>query len=189
MYRVECRCTMLRQILCAEQLRFAIAHGHATVKHVSFRASGTAFPKELVSQSHLERRFLRHTPTMSATSEHQHTNRLAKEQSPYLLQHQYNPVRCLSAIAHCTRTNALHPSVQYHVAALLCNLHWLVLASHGQLSQAPCLQVDWYPWGQEAFDKAKKEDKPIFLSVGYSTCHWCAMREMACAVRLLMPKG
>ncbi|UCF00954.1 MAG: thioredoxin domain-containing protein [Deltaproteobacteria bacterium] len=33
--------------------------------------------------------------------------------------------------------------------------------------------VDWYPWGAEAFDKAKKEDKPIFLSIGYSTCHWC----------------
>ena len=33
--------------------------------------------------------------------------------------------------------------------------------------------VDWYPWGQEAFDKAKKEDKPVFLSIGYSTCHWC----------------
>jgi uncharacterized protein YyaL (SSP411 family) len=33
--------------------------------------------------------------------------------------------------------------------------------------------VDWYPWGEEAFAKAKKEDKPIFLSVGYSTCHWC----------------
>jgi uncharacterized protein YyaL (SSP411 family) len=37
--------------------------------------------------------------------------------------------------------------------------------------------VDWYPWGQEAFDKAKKEDKPIFLSVGYSTCHWCHVME------------
>ena len=33
--------------------------------------------------------------------------------------------------------------------------------------------VDWYPWGQEAFNKAEKEDKPIFLSIGYSTCHWC----------------
>ena len=52
------------------------------------------------------------------------TNRLAKEKSPYLLQHQHNP-------------------------------------------------VDWYPWGVEAFEKAKREDKPIFLSVGYSTCHWC----------------
>ncbi|GFH32808.1 thioredoxin domain-containing protein, partial [Haematococcus lacustris] len=49
-----------------------------------------------------------------------HTNRLAQEQSPYLLQHQHNP-------------------------------------------------VDWYPWCQEAFDRARAEDKPIFLSVGYAT--------------------
>ena len=33
--------------------------------------------------------------------------------------------------------------------------------------------VDWYPWGPEAFEKARREDKPIFLSIGYSTCHWC----------------
>ncbi len=33
--------------------------------------------------------------------------------------------------------------------------------------------VDWYPWGEEAFEKAKKEEKPIFLSIGYATCHWC----------------
>ena len=33
--------------------------------------------------------------------------------------------------------------------------------------------VDWYPWGEEAFEKARKEDKPIFLSIGYSACHWC----------------
>ncbi len=56
------------------------------------------------------------------------TNRLAKEKSPYLLQHAHNP-------------------------------------------------VDWYPWGEEAFAKAKKENKPIFLSVGYSTCHWCHVME------------
>ncbi|PKM47740.1 MAG: thioredoxin domain-containing protein [Firmicutes bacterium HGW-Firmicutes-8] len=37
--------------------------------------------------------------------------------------------------------------------------------------------VDWYPWGDEAFGKAKKEDKPVFLSVGYSTCHWCHVME------------
>ena len=54
----------------------------------------------------------------------QHTNRLAKEKSPYLLQHAHNP-------------------------------------------------VDWYPWGEEAFAKARRENKPIFLSIGYSTCHWC----------------
>lgn len=55
-------------------------------------------------------------------------NRLALEQSPYLLQHAYNP-------------------------------------------------VDWHPWGEEAFAKARAEDKPIFLSVGYSTCHWCHVME------------
>lgn len=33
--------------------------------------------------------------------------------------------------------------------------------------------VDWYPWGDEAFDKARRDDKPVFLSIGYSTCHWC----------------
>ncbi len=55
-------------------------------------------------------------------------NRLAREQSPYLLQHAENP-------------------------------------------------VDWYAWGTEAFDKAHREDKPIFLSVGYSTCHWCHVME------------
>lgn len=33
--------------------------------------------------------------------------------------------------------------------------------------------VDWYPWGGEAFERAAKEDKPVFLSIGYSTCHWC----------------
>ena len=37
--------------------------------------------------------------------------------------------------------------------------------------------VDWYPWGKEAFEKAKKENKPIFLSIGYSTCHWCHVME------------
>jgi uncharacterized protein YyaL (SSP411 family) len=57
-----------------------------------------------------------------------HTNRLAKEQSPYLLMHAHNP-------------------------------------------------VDWYPWGPEAFAKAKKENKLIFLSIGYSSCYWCHVME------------
>ncbi|MHA2429129.1 MAG: thioredoxin domain-containing protein [Candidatus Hermodarchaeia archaeon] len=61
---------------------------------------------------------------MSSKSKKPTENRLAKEKSPYLLQHADNP-------------------------------------------------VDWYPWGKEAFSEAKKEDKPIFLSIGYSTCHWC----------------
>ena len=37
--------------------------------------------------------------------------------------------------------------------------------------------VDWYPWGKEAFEKAAKENKPVFLSIGYSTCHWCHVME------------
>ena len=37
--------------------------------------------------------------------------------------------------------------------------------------------VDWYPWGTEAFERAVREDKPIFLSIGYSTCHWCHVME------------
>jgi uncharacterized protein YyaL (SSP411 family) len=40
--------------------------------------------------------------------------------------------------------------------------------------------VDWYPWGPEAFEKAKAESKPIFLSVGYSTCYWCHVMERQC---------
>ena len=37
--------------------------------------------------------------------------------------------------------------------------------------------VDWYPWGPEAFEKAKQENKPVFVSIGYSTCHWCHVME------------
>jgi uncharacterized protein YyaL (SSP411 family) len=37
--------------------------------------------------------------------------------------------------------------------------------------------VDWYPWSNEAFEKAKAEDKPVFVSIGYSTCHWCHVME------------
>ena len=37
--------------------------------------------------------------------------------------------------------------------------------------------VDWYPWGPEALEKARREDKPIFLSIGYSACHWCHVME------------
>jgi len=37
--------------------------------------------------------------------------------------------------------------------------------------------VDWYPWGEDAFERARREDKPVFLSIGYSTCHWCHVME------------
>jgi uncharacterized protein YyaL (SSP411 family) len=57
------------------------------------------------------------------------------------------------------------------------------LPNHLIAEKSPYLQqhaynpVDWYPWGQEAFEKARAENKPIFLSVGYSTCHWCHVME------------
>ncbi len=45
------------------------------------------------------------------------------------------------------------------------------------LQQHALNPVDWYPWGQAAFDKAKKENKPLLISIGYSTCHWCHVME------------
>ena len=53
----------------------------------------------------------------------------------------------------------------------------LVLESSPYLQQHAHNPVDWYPWGEEAFEKARRENKPIFLSVGYSTCHWCHVME------------
>jgi hypothetical protein len=37
--------------------------------------------------------------------------------------------------------------------------------------------IDWWPWGPEALAKAREEDRPIFLSIGYSSCHWCTVME------------
>ena len=45
------------------------------------------------------------------------------------------------------------------------------------LKQHATNPVDWYPWGDEAFELAIKLDKPVFLSIGYSTCHWCHVME------------
>jgi len=57
------------------------------------------------------------------------------------------------------------------------------MANHLKNEHSPYLQqhadnpVDWYPWGEEAFKKAEDEHKPIFLSIGYSSCHWCHVME------------
>ena len=57
------------------------------------------------------------------------------------------------------------------------------MANHLKNEQSPYLQqhvdnpVNWYPWGDKAFQKAQKENKPIFLSIGYSSCHWCHVME------------
>jgi len=53
----------------------------------------------------------------------------------------------------------------------------LIHAKSPYLLQHAANPVDWYPWGDEAFARAKKENKPVFLSVGYSTCHWCHVME------------
>ena len=53
----------------------------------------------------------------------------------------------------------------------------LINESSPYLLQHATNPIDWFPWGPEAFDKARREDKPVFLSIGYSTCHWCHVME------------
>ena len=56
-------------------------------------------------------------------------------------------------------------------------LNRLVLETSPYLRQHAHNPVDWFPWGEEAFERALAEDKPVFLSIGYSTCHWCHVME------------
>ncbi len=56
-------------------------------------------------------------------------------------------------------------------------LNRLILEDSPYLLQHAHNPVDWYPWGDEAFTRAKQENKPVFLSIGYSTCHWCHVME------------
>ncbi|HEY6839564.1 MAG TPA: thioredoxin domain-containing protein [Geobacteraceae bacterium] len=53
----------------------------------------------------------------------------------------------------------------------------LIFATSPYLLQHADNPVDWYPWGEEAFARARSEDKPVFLSIGYATCHWCHVME------------
>jgi uncharacterized protein YyaL (SSP411 family) len=57
------------------------------------------------------------------------------------------------------------------------NYNRLMLEKSPYLLQHARNPVDWYPWGEEAFTRAREEHKPIFLSIGYSTCHWCHVME------------
>ncbi|WP_084511546.1 thioredoxin domain-containing protein [Desulfatibacillum aliphaticivorans] len=57
------------------------------------------------------------------------------------------------------------------------NYNRLIFEKSPYLLQHAANPVDWRPWGDEAFEQAKKEDKPVFLSIGYSTCHWCHVME------------
>nr|WP_152187182.1 DUF255 domain-containing protein [Bacillus velezensis] len=49
----------------------------------------------------------------------------------------------------------------------------LIMEKSPYLLQHAHNPVNWYPWGEEAFEKAKRENKPVLISIGYSTCHWC----------------
>ncbi len=60
------------------------------------------------------------------------------------------------------------------------NVNRLINEKSPYLLQHAHNPVDWYPWGDEAFAKAKAEDRPVFLSIGYSTCHWCHVMEREC---------
>lgn len=53
----------------------------------------------------------------------------------------------------------------------------LIHESSPYLLQHAYNPVDWYPWGEEALQKAKQEDKPIIVSIGYAACHWCHVME------------
>ncbi|NIN72289.1 MAG: DUF255 domain-containing protein, partial [Gemmatimonadetes bacterium] len=53
----------------------------------------------------------------------------------------------------------------------------LIQATSPYLLQHAHNPVDWYPWGEEALERARDEDKPILLSIGYSACHWCHVME------------
>ncbi|MGH2515500.1 MAG: thioredoxin domain-containing protein, partial [Ktedonobacterales bacterium] len=70
-------------------------------------------------------------------------------------------------------------SNQQHDAELATHKHTnrLILESSPYLLKHAHNPVDWYSWGEEAFAKAKHDDKPIFLSVGYAACHWCSVME------------
>ena len=57
------------------------------------------------------------------------------------------------------------------------NKNHLAFETSPYLQQHADNPVDWYPWGEEALQKSNKENKPILLSIGYSSCHWCHVME------------
>ena len=65
----------------------------------------------------------------------------------------------------------------YGFAFTIMHTNRLIYEKSPYLLQHAHNPVDWYPWGEEAFARARAEDKPIFLSIGYSTCHWCHVME------------
>lgn len=87
------------------------------------------------------------------------------------LQQRLNQALKAKGLQYKPRTRHLKPDSEP------CYSNRLLLESSPYLLQHAHNPVNWYPWGDEAFARAKKENKPIFLSVGYSTCHWCHVME------------
>ncbi|KAL0276819.1 UNVERIFIED_CONTAM: hypothetical protein PYX00_004307 [Menopon gallinae] len=76
------------------------------------------------------------------------------------------------------KLNLLKTAIRYaETMATCCKPNRLALEKSPYLLQHATNPVDWYPWGEEAFTRALRENKLIFLSVGYSTCHWCHVME------------
>lgn len=100
-------------------------------------------------------------------------NRLSSEKSPYLLQHATNPVHWWE---HQVRTFCTFCRIFWHIFDIqyLCYMLHLIFQHYSWNSERWIFR---YPWGEEAFDAARRENKLIFLSVGYSTCHWCHVME------------
>jgi len=83
-------------------------------------------------------------------------------------------------LSGCARATAVPPHTQEPMAAEARTTHTpnrLLHEKSPYLLQHAYNPVEWYPWGPEAFAKARQEGKPIFLSIGYSTCHWCHVME------------
>jgi len=73
--------------------------------------------------------------------------------------------------------NGKHTQAGQSPAGEKAKYNHLINESSPYLLQHATNPVNWYPWNEEAFETAKREDKPIFLSIGYSTCHWCHVME------------
>ncbi len=69
------------------------------------------------------------------------------------------------------------PRTRYMCGEQPCYINRLIREHSPYLLQHAYNPVDWYPWGEEAFAKARRENKPIFLSIGYAACHWCHVME------------
>ena len=81
------------------------------------------------------------------------------------------------ALSGCTGRNQPQASANAKEKGEYAHTNRLIDETSPYLLQHAHNPVDWYPWGPEAFAKAKKEGKPVFLSIGYSSCHWCHVME------------